>query len=83
MTGTWRNVVNPAISYSLDQDGAEITMEEFTLNMFGPVMTASGEGRLQGKTLTLTYVTAFQTGGKSVMTISEDGQTMTGTFTDM
>lgn len=83
ITGTWRNVVNPGIFYSLDQEGIEVTMEEFTANMFGPVMTASGEGRLRGKTLTLTYVTAFQTGGKSVMTISEDGQTMSGTFTDL
>lgn len=83
LSGTWRNVVNPGIFYSLDQEGTEVTMEEFTANMFGPVMTANGEGRLQGKTLTLTYVTAFQTRGKSVMTISEDGLTMSGTFTDM
>jgi Trypsin-like peptidase domain len=83
LTGTWRNVANPAISYSLDQEGSQVTMEEFTVNMFGPVMTASGEGRLQGKTLTLTYITAFQTGGKSLMTLSEDGQTMSGTFTDL
>ena len=83
ITGTWRNVVNPGIFYALDQEGIKVTMEEFTANMFAPVMTATGEGRLQGKTLTLTYVTAFQTGGKSAMTISEDGQTMSGTFTDL
>ena len=83
ITGTWRNVVNPTISYSFDQDGSDVTMEEFTANMFGPVMTATGEGSLQGKTLTLTYVTALQTGGRAVLTISEDGQTMSGAFTDM
>jgi len=83
LTGTWRNVVNPAITYSLDQDGSEVMMEEFTANMFGPVMTATGEGQLQGKTLTLTYVTALQTGGKAVFTVSDDGQSMNGSFTDM
>jgi hypothetical protein len=31
----------------------------------------------------LTYVTVLQTGGKAVMTISDDGQTMSGAFTDM
>jgi len=83
LTGTWRNVVNANIFYEFDQEGTDVTMEEFTANMFGPVMTATGEGRLQGKTLTLTYVTAFQTGGKSVMTVSEDGLTMSGTYTDL
>lgn len=58
-------------------------MEEFTANIFGLVMTVTGEGQLQGKTLTLTYVTVLQIGGKAVMTISDDGQTMSGAFMDM
>ena len=76
-------MVNPAISYSFDQEGSDVTMEEFTANIFGPMVTATGEGQLQGKTLTLTYVTILQTGGKAVMTISDDGQTISGAFTDM
>jgi hypothetical protein len=39
-------VVNPAISYSFDQEGSNVTMEEFTAKIFGPVMTATGEGQL-------------------------------------
>jgi len=81
-TGTWRNVVNLAISYSFDQEGSDVTMEEFTANIFGPMRTATGEGQLQGKTRTLTYVTILQTGGKAVMTISDDDQTISGAFTD-
>jgi len=67
-------VVNPAISYSFDQEGSDVTMEEFTANIFGPMVPAIGEGQLQGKTLILTYVTVLQTGGKAVMTISDDGK---------
>lgn len=29
-TGTWRNVVNPVISYSFDQEGSDVTMKEFS-----------------------------------------------------
>ena len=76
-------MVNPAISYSFDQEGSDVTMEEFTANIFGPMVTATGEGQIQGKTLTLTHVTILQTGGKAVMTISDDGQTISGAFTDM
>ena len=83
LTGTWRNMGNPAITYSFEQEDKVVTMEELTSNIFGSVITATGEGQLRGKTLTLSYITALQTGGKAVMTIGDDGNTMSGMFTDL
>ena len=51
--------------------------------MFGSAVTAQGEGELEGRTVTLSYITTVGTNGKSVLVLSEDGETMSGSFTDL
>ena len=82
VTGVWKNPAEPTISYVLTQQGNHVTMTEVTTSILGTVVTAEGEGQLQGNQLELMYRTALGTMGKSTTTLSENGQQLVGAFQD-
>ncbi len=82
VTGVWKNPAEPTIAYVLQQQGNTVTMAEVTTSILGAVVTAQGEGQLQGNQLEILYNTALGTMGQSTTTLSEDGQQLVGTFQD-
>ena len=82
VTGVWKNPAEPTISYVLNQQGNYVTMTEVTTSLLGTVVTAQGEGQLQGNQLELMYRTALGTMGQSTTTLSADGQQLVGAFQD-
>lgn len=82
VSGVWRNPTQPNISYVLEQIGEKVIMKEVTTSVLGPMVTAEGEGELQGNQLAIFYRTALGTMGQSTTTLSDDGKLLTGTFQD-
>ena len=82
VTGVWKNPNEPALSYVLQQIGERVMMKEVTTSVLGTMVTAEGEGQLQGNQLAMFYRTALGTMGQSTTTLSDDGQHLTGTFQD-
>ncbi len=82
VTGLWSHATNPTLSYAFEQQGDRVTMAEITTTIMGSVVTAQGEGQVIGRTLRIGYITSVGTSGQSVVMVSEDGESMSGTFTD-
>lgn len=82
VTGLWSHATNPTLSYAFEQRGDRVTMAEITTTIMGSVVTAQGEGQLVGRRLRIGYITSVGTSGQSVVMVSEDGESMSGTFTD-
>jgi hypothetical protein len=82
VTGVWRNPNEPTLSYVLQQTGDRVVMREVTASVLGTMVTAEGEGQLQGQTLEIFYRTALGTMGQSTTTLSDDHQRLTGSFQD-
>jgi uncharacterized caspase-like protein len=82
IAGTWRNPANPMLWYVFSQQGTTVTVQEIDQAQSGRRVTAEGTGQLDGRMLTLTLSTIFGTGGMSVLTLSSDGRSLTGTYTD-
>jgi hypothetical protein len=82
VTGVWKNPEEPTISYVLTQQGNHVTMTEVTTSILGTVVTAQGEGQLQGNQLEMMYRTALGTMGQTTTSLSENGQQLVGTFQD-
>lgn len=82
VTGIWQNPGQPTLSYLLQQTGEQVVMKEVTTSILGAMVTAEGEGHLQGNQLEILYRTVLGTMGQSTATLSEDGQQLTGTFQD-
>lgn len=82
VTGVWKNPNDPSLSYVLQQMGERVLMKEVTSSVFGSMVTAEGEGQLQGNHLEVFYRTALGTMGQSTATVSDDGQQLRGTFKD-
>lgn len=80
--GTWKNPANPMLSYVFDQQGTTVMVQEINQEQGARSITAQGTGQINGRMVTLSLKTAFGTGGMSVLTLSDDGQSMTGTYTD-
>jgi hypothetical protein len=78
----WQNPAQPTISYVLEQIGERVIMKEVTTSVLGSMVTAEGEGELQGNQLAMFYRTALGTMGQSTTTLSDDGKHLTGTFQD-
>jgi hypothetical protein len=53
-----------------------------TTSILGTVVTAQGEGQLQGNQLEMMYRTALGTMGQTTTSLSENGQQLVGTFQD-
>ena len=82
VTGVWKNPNEPTLSYVLQQVGERVEMKEVTNSVLGTMVTAEGEGQLQGNQLAIFYRTALGTMGQSTTILSEDGKQLTGTFQD-
>ncbi|MGD9850950.1 MAG: serine protease [Nitrospirales bacterium] len=82
VTGIWKNPSEPTLSYVLQQTGEQVVMKEVTTSILGTMITAEGEGQVQGNQLEIFYRTAIGTMGHSTAIMSEDGQHLTGTFQD-
>ncbi len=82
VTGIWKNPNDPTVSYVLQQIGDRVVMREVTTSVLGTMVTAEGEGQLQGNQLGIFYRTVLGTMGQSATTMSDDGRTLTGTFQD-
>ncbi|MDH3503538.1 MAG: trypsin-like peptidase domain-containing protein [Nitrospirota bacterium] len=82
VTGVWKNPNEPTVSYVLQQIGDRVVMREVTASVLGTMVTAEGEGQLQGNQLAIFYRTVLGTMGQSSTTMSDDGRTLTGTFQD-
>lgn len=82
VSGVWQNPSQPTVSYVLEQVGKRVMMKEMTTSVLGTMVTAEGEGQLQGNQLAMFYRTALGTMGQSTTTLSDDGQHLTGTFQD-
>src|SRR5690606_9331459 len=80
--GVWKNPNDASLSYVLQQVGERVLMKEVTSSVFGSMVTAEGEGQLQGNHLEIFYRTALGTMGQSTATISDDGHQLRGTFKD-
>ena len=83
ITGIWQHVANPALSYVFEQQGRRVTMKEITTNVFGATVTAEGEGELNGNVVQVFYITVLGANGRSTATVSDDGQSMTGSYQDL
>ncbi len=82
VAGVWKNPSEPTISYVLTQQGNRVTMTELTTSLLGTIVSAQGEGQLQGNRLEMMYRTALGTMGQSMTTLSDDGQRLVGAFQD-
>ncbi|WNM60688.1 trypsin-like peptidase domain-containing protein [Candidatus Nitrospira neomarina] len=82
VTGIWKNPDEPTLSYVLQQTGDRVVMREVTASVLGTMVTAEGEGQLQGNQLSIFYRTVLGTMGQSTTTLSDDNQHLTGTFQD-
>jgi hypothetical protein len=76
ISGTWEG---GGSSYKFYQNGTSLTMEEFTS---GYGQTAIGEGTISGQDVTLTIQTALGSQGTLRVTLSDDGRSMSGTYSD-
>ena len=82
VAGVWKNPAEPTITYVLTQQGTQVTMREVTTSLLGTMVTAEGEGQLQGNQLEMMYRTALGTMGQSSTSLSANGQQLVGTFQD-
>ena len=82
VTGVWKNPAEPMISYIFEQQGNYVTMIEVTTSILGTIVTAQGEGQLQGNQLKIMYRTALGTMGQTTTSLSDDGQQLIGTYQD-
>ena len=82
VTGVWKNPNEPTLTYVMQQTGEQVVMKEVTTSLLGTMITAEGEGQVQGNQLEIFYRTAMGTMGHSTATVSDDGQHLTGTFQD-
>lgn len=82
VAGVWRNPDEPTLTYVMQQTGEHVVMKEVTSSILGTMITAEGEGQIQGNQVEIFYRTAMGTMGHSTATVSDDGQHLTGTFQD-
>ena len=78
ISGTWQSAVG--LSYIIEQSGGDVTIQE--INSFG-IVTAEGQGVIEGRDIDISYVTAVGTLGRALLSVSDDGRRITGTFEDL
>jgi len=76
ISGTWQG---GGSTYTFYQNGTDLTMSETTA---GYGQTAVGEGSIIGRDLVVTVQTALGSQGTLRATLSEDGRTLSGTYSD-
>ena len=83
ITGTWNVPGNPTLSYVFEQTGTHVSMQEVTTNVFGTMVTAEGEGQLEGNRVSVFYTTIRLANGRSQAVVSADGNSMVGSYQDL
>ena len=78
ISGTWQSTAG--LPYIIGQSGSAVTIQE--INAFG-IVTAEGQGIIVGRDIDISYVTAAGTSGSALLTVSDDGSRITGTFEDL
>jgi len=78
LNGLWDS--DQGIQYLIEQDGNRIVLQEIN-PLLG--ITAEGEGRLNGRRIQLSYVTALGTSGNARLTVEDDADTLSGVFSDL
>ena len=78
--GSWRNVQDPQLSYTVWQEGRNVTMSE-NHPFYGT--TSVGSGNLLGNHLEVTYTTVLGTMGRVNFRVSQDGRSLSGQYTDL
>ena len=82
VTGTWQDN-NTGASYFFTQNGNSITFQEQSVNAYGAlIISAEGSGTISNRNISVNYVTMFNTTGTANMTVSPNGNNITGTFRD-
>ncbi len=76
--GTWQST--GGLSYIIGQNGSDVTIQE--INAFG-IVTAEGQGVIVGRDIDISYVTVAGTVGSALLSVSDDGRRITGTFEDL
>lgn len=78
INGSWQGVGGQ--SYIIHQSGSAVTIQEIN-----PILgiTAVGQGVIIGQDIDISYTTAIGTVGRARLRISENGQRLTGEFTDL
>lgn len=79
VNGYWMS--REGLTYLFEQHGNQVTFNEY--NPLFDAITASGAGALNGRSFELTYQTAIGTAGQGRLTVSEDGESMFGVYTDL
>ncbi|MGB1243739.1 MAG: hypothetical protein ACPG49_14535, partial [Chitinophagales bacterium] len=70
-------------SYVFEQNGNNIVFQEHSINAYGAlVVSAEGSGRVSNRNISINYVTMFGTNGVANMTITSNGNNISGTFRD-
>lgn len=78
ISGTWQG--SSDLSYIVYQSGNALTIREIN-PIFG--VTAIGQGVITQRDIDISYTTAIGTMGRAFLKVSDNGQQMTGTFTDL
>lgn len=79
LSGYWTS--QEGLTYLFEQRGNQVSFSEY--NPLFNAITASGAGVLNGHSFELTYQTAVGTAGQGRLTVSEDGDSMFGVYTDL
>lgn len=77
LSGTWYG--QGGITYKISQSGSQLTIEEIS-PYYG--VTAVGNGHIRGNSVSFSYHTAAFTQGSSELTLSSDGNSLSGYFRD-
>ncbi len=78
LSGEWMS--DEGLTYVFEQSGNQVSFAEY--NPLLNTITASGSGSLQGRILNVTYQTAVGTTGQGRLTLSADGESLSGNYTD-
>ena len=79
LAGHWSSP--EGLTYIMEQVGNQVTFAEF--NPLLNTVTAGGAGAINGRDFVLTYQTAVGTMGQARLRVSDDGESMSGNYTDL
>jgi hypothetical protein len=76
--GRWQNPTG--LSYIIQQSGDTVVLQEIH-PVYG--VTAVGQGKIQGQSVEVNYITLVGTSGRADLQISADGKSITGSASDL
>ena len=79
LTGNWSSA--DGLTYIMEQAGNQVTFAEY--NPLLNTVTAGGAGSIDGRDFVLSYQTALGTTGQARLRVSDDGESMSGNYTDL